>query len=131
MNFITYTQDIITPRQESHAILNTLKKVHSLFTTILKLNASKLVVMDDSKVDSDGYTESIRRHIVDIAVNRIRAKGIEPRVGLMLLYDQYVTGEMDREELQVQVQNRLANLITHLPYLDENRGNSELPNSYK
>jgi len=70
--------------------------------------------MDDSKVDSDGYTESIRRHIVDTALSRTRAKGIEPRVSLMLLYEQYITGEIVREELQVRVQNRIANLISSL-----------------
>ena len=131
MRFTISNQVIITCQKEGHAILSTLKKVHSLFTTILELNAGKLVVMDDSKVDSDGYTEGVRRHIVNTAVSYIRNKGIEPRVDLMLLYNQYITGEMDREELQVQVQNRLAKLITHLPHSDENERESELPNLCK
>ena len=116
MGFITSTQDITTHQKEGDSILDNLKSIHSLLNTIHQLTTSKLVVMNDSKVDSDGYTESIRRHIVDTALSRVRARGIEPRVGLMLLYEQYITGEIVREELQVQVQNRLANLVTLLPY---------------
>jgi len=114
MGLITSNQDIIIPRQGGDFILNTFKRTHSLLTAIRKLNFSKLEVMDDSKVDSDGYTESIRRHIVDTALSRTRAKGIEPRVSLMLLYEQYITGEIVREELQVRMQNRIANLISSL-----------------
>ena len=115
MVFITATQNITTHQKDGGSILDNFKSIHSLLTTILQLNASKLVVMDDSKVDSDGYTESIRRHMVDTALSRTRAKGIEPRVGLMLLYEQYITGEIVREELQARMQNRIANLLAGLP----------------
>jgi len=109
------TRNIITHQKEGDFILDTFKRTHSLLTTIFKLTCGKLVVMDDSKVDSDGYTESIRRHMVDTALSRTRAKGIEPRVSLMLLYEQYITGEIVREELQARMQNRIANLIAGLP----------------
>jgi len=87
--------------------------------------------MDNSEADPDGYTESTRRYIVDTAVSRVRARGIEPHPDLLLLYERYIKGELCRSELQIHLHNRLANLMANLQHQSKRREHYEQSNSHE
>lgn len=49
-------------------------------------------------VDADGYTQEIRHSIVDRAMTKVRAHGIEPQPEVLAIYAQYVIGTISRQE---------------------------------
>jgi len=87
--------------------------------------------MDNSEIDSDGFSESNRRCIVDTAVSRVRSRGIEPHPDLLFLYELYARGDISKEELNTRMHNRLNNLITDLQHQGERRERFEYLSSHE
>jgi len=87
--------------------------------------------MDNSEVDSDGFSESNRRYMVDTAISRVRARSIEPHPDLLSLYELYIRGNISKKELNTRMHNRLGNLIKHLQHQGERREGFEQPSSHE
>jgi len=64
----------------------------------------------DCLLDADGYSQEIRRSIVDKAMTGVRAHSIEPHVELLALYARYVAGTISRQELDSLMSVRLEAL---------------------
>ncbi|RZK41653.1 MAG: hypothetical protein EOO61_05855 [Hymenobacter sp.] len=77
--------------------------------------------MTDSKLDADGYTEEIRRSIVDKAMTRVRAHQVEPEVGVIAIYDQYIIGTISRQEAGSLMLDRLELLYNRVASQEERR----------
>ncbi len=86
--------------------------------------------MNNSKEDSDGYTSETRRDIVHTAVERVRARGIEPRPDLLLLYERYIKGEISRSQLSALMHERLEGLVKGITGHGNNRQIYERPSSH-
>jgi len=54
--------------------------------------------MAEYPVDVDGYTREVRCSIVNTAMTRVRAHGIEPQPEVLAIYEQYVAGTISRQE---------------------------------
>jgi len=66
--------------------------------------------MDDLQVDMDGFTEEIRRFIVQNALDRVQARGFKPNAYVIAIYDQYVMGTISRKESSILLAERLDRL---------------------
>jgi hypothetical protein len=74
--------------------------------------------MNNYRIDQDGFSEDARRRMVDMTVSRMRALSIEPHPTVLLLYEQYVLGEMCKGELFAVLEYKLADIDTYLQALD-------------
>jgi hypothetical protein len=74
--------------------------------------------MNNYRIDRDGFSMGARRRMVDMTVSRMRARGIEPYPTVLLLYEQYVLGEMCKGELFALLECPLADIVTYLQTLD-------------
>jgi len=54
--------------------------------------------MVDYQVDSDGFTQEMRRFMVHQALTRVRARGFNPKPYVLAIYDQYISGVISRKE---------------------------------
>lgn len=61
-------------------------------------------------VDADGYTEEIRRSIVDRAMAGVRAKNIEPDPEVIAIYNQYIAGTNSREQTSLLMFARMEKI---------------------
>ncbi len=61
-------------------------------------------------VDADGYTEQIRRSIVDRAMAGVRAKNIEPDPEVIALYNHYIAGTNSRAQTSLLMFARLEKI---------------------
>ena len=68
----------------------------------------------DCLLDADGYSQEIRRSIVDKAMTGVRAHSIEPHAEVLALYARYVVGTISRQELDVLISARLQALYDKL-----------------
>jgi phosphoribosylanthranilate isomerase len=66
--------------------------------------------MDDLQLDADGFTEEIRRFIVQNALDRVQAHGFKPNSYVLDIYDRYVTGVISRKESSRLLAERLDEL---------------------
>lgn len=67
--------------------------------------------MAPENLDTDGFTETIRRRIVQTALARLRLRQIEPATDLLALYEQYCCGKLSRTSLGQHMNERLAALL--------------------
>jgi len=65
------------------------------------------MVMADPQLDADGYSEEIRRSMVETALARVRARGFKPQAEVLALYARYVAGAISRQEASDLMQERL------------------------
>ncbi len=57
-----------------------------------------LMSIGDCLLDADGYSQEIRRSIVDKAMTGVRRYNIEPQAEVLAIYAQYVAGTISRQE---------------------------------
>jgi hypothetical protein len=74
--------------------------------------------MNDYRIDQDGFSETARRHMVDMTLSRMQARGIEPHPTVLLLYEQYILGNMCKGELFAVLKYKLVDIILYLQALD-------------
>jgi hypothetical protein len=76
------------------------------------------MVVNNYRIDQDGFSVGVRRRMVDTTLSRMRARGIEPHPVVLLLYEEYILGEMCKGELFALLKYPLADIITYMQALD-------------
>lgn len=79
--------------------------------------------MAEPQLDADGYSEEIRRSIVEKAVARVRSRQIEPAPEVLAIYAQYIVGTLTRQETSNLMAERLENLANQMSKLVERVSN--------
>jgi len=70
--------------------------------------------MDGPQLDADGYSEEIRRSIVEKAIAGVRSRHIEPAPEVLAIYAQYIAGTITRQETSDLMAERLENLANRM-----------------
>jgi len=72
------------------------------------------MVMDEPQLDADGYSEEIRRSIVEKAMARVRSRQIEPASEVLAIYAQYIAGTITRQQTSDLMAERLESLADRM-----------------
>ncbi len=83
------------------------------------------MVMDEPQLDADGYSEEIRRSIVEKAMAGVRSRQIEPAPEVLAIYAQYIAGTLTRQETSNLMAERLENLASRMGKAAERVSNLE------
>jgi hypothetical protein len=81
------------------------------------------MVMNEPQLDADGYSEEIRRSIVERAMAGVRSRQIEPAPEVLAIYAQYITGAITRQETSNLMADRLEILANRVAKAVEQVGN--------
>lgn len=72
------------------------------------------MVMNEPQLDEDGYSEEIRRSIVEKAMAGVRSRQIEPAAEVLAIYAQYIAGALTRQQTSDLMAARLENLANRM-----------------
>ena len=72
------------------------------------------MVMDEPQLDADGYSEEIRRSIVEKAMAGVRSRQIEPAPEVLAIYAQYIAGTLTRQQTSDLMTERLESLANRM-----------------